>query len=81
MMFNFRFNRNGKRRSSKKKRYDQSKETPFFLYVVVKVYSYSGSLQFTFMVFENHYQLALFLCLYLITEHNKKFSKLNIKSV
>ena len=43
MMLNFRFNRDGKRRSSKKKRHDQSKETTFPLYVAIKVYSHSGS--------------------------------------
>ena len=42
-MFNFRFNKDGKRRSLKKKRYDQSKETPFPLYVAIKIYSHSRS--------------------------------------
>ena len=43
MIFNFRFNRVGKRRSLKKKRHDQSKETPFPLYVAIKIYSHSHS--------------------------------------
>ena len=43
MMFNFSFNRHGKRRSLKKKRHDQSKETPFPLYVAIKIYSHSRS--------------------------------------
>ena len=43
MMFNFRFNRDGKRRSLKKKRYGQSKEKPFPLYVAIKIYSHSRS--------------------------------------
>ena len=38
---NFRFKRDGKRRSLKKKRHDQSKETPFPLYVVIKIHSHS----------------------------------------
>ena len=41
MMFNLRFNRDGKRRLLKKKRLDQSKETPFRLYVAIKIYSHS----------------------------------------
>ena len=44
MMFNFRFNRDGKRRSLKKKRHDQSKETPFPLYVAIKIYSRSKTM-------------------------------------
>ena len=43
MMFNFCFNRDGKRRSLKNKRHDQSKETLFPLYVAIKNYSYSHS--------------------------------------
>ena len=43
MMFNFRFNRDGKRQSLKKKRHDQSKETHFPLYVTIKIYSHSRS--------------------------------------
>ena len=44
MMFNFHFNRDEKRRSLKKKRHDQSKETPPFpLYVAIKIYSHSRS--------------------------------------
>ena len=42
MMFNFHFNRDGKRRPLKK-RHDQSKETPFPLYLAIKIYSYSRS--------------------------------------
>ena len=41
-MFNFCFNRDGKRRSLKK-RHDQTKETPFPLYVAIKVHSHSCS--------------------------------------
>ena len=43
MIFDFRFKRDGKRRSLKKKRHDQSKETPFPLYVAIKIYSHSSS--------------------------------------
>ena len=42
MMFNFHFNRDGKRRPLKK-RHDQSKETPFPLYVAIKIYSHNRS--------------------------------------
>ena len=42
-MFNFRFNRDGKRHSLEKKRHDQSKETPFSLYIAMKIYSHSRS--------------------------------------
>ena len=42
-MFNFRFNRNGKRQSLKKKRHDQSKETPFSLYVAIHNCDHSRS--------------------------------------
>ena len=41
MMFNFCFNRDEKRRSSKKKRYNHSKRTLFLLYVAIKIYSHS----------------------------------------
>ena len=37
MMFNFCFNRDGKRRWLKKKKDDQSKETPFPLCVAIKI--------------------------------------------
>ena len=43
MTFNFHFNRDGKRLSLKKKRHDQSKETPFPLYVAINIYSHSRS--------------------------------------
>ena len=43
MVFNFRFYGDGKRQSLKKKRHDQSKETPFPLYVSIKIYSHSRS--------------------------------------
>ena len=43
MMFNFCFNRDGKRRLLKKKRHNQSKETPFSLYVSIKIYTHSRS--------------------------------------
>ena len=42
-MFNFCFNRDGKRRSLKKKRLDQSKETPSLLCLAIKIYSHSCS--------------------------------------
>ena len=41
MMFNFCFNRDEKRRLSKKKRYNHSKRTLFLLYVAMKIYSHS----------------------------------------
>ena len=41
MFINFCFNRDGKRRSSKKKRYNHSKRTLFLLYVAMKIYSHS----------------------------------------
>ena len=43
MMFNFCFNMDEKRQSLKKKMHDQSKETPFPLYVAIKIYSHSRS--------------------------------------
>ena len=43
IIFNFYFNVDGKRLSLKKKRHDQSKETPFPLYVAIKIYSHSCS--------------------------------------
>ena len=43
MMFNFCFDRDEKRRLLKKKRHDQSKESPFSLYVAIKIYSHSIS--------------------------------------
>ena len=43
MVFNFCFNRDGKRQSLQKKRHDQSKETHFPLYVAIKIYSHSRS--------------------------------------
>ena len=43
MMFNFHFNRDGRRRSLKKKRHNQSKEIPFPLYVAIKIYSHCHS--------------------------------------
>ena len=42
-MFKFCFNRDGKRRSLKKNRHDQSKETPFPLCVAIKICSHSRS--------------------------------------
>ena len=42
MQFNFRFNRDGKSVLTKK-RHDKSKETPFPLYVAIKIYSHSRS--------------------------------------
>ena len=41
MIFNFRFNRDGKRQSLKKKRHDQSKETSFPLQIAINIYSHS----------------------------------------
>ena len=41
MMLNFHFTRDGKRQSLKRKRHDQSKETPFSLYVDIEIYSHS----------------------------------------
>ena len=43
MIFNFRFSMDRKRRSLKKKRHDQSKETHFPLYVAIKICSHSRS--------------------------------------
>ena len=43
MKFNFRFSRDGKRRLLKKKIQDQSKETPFRLYVSIKIHGHSRS--------------------------------------
>ena len=41
MIFNFRFNRDGKRQSLKKKRHDQSKKTSFPLQIAINIYSHS----------------------------------------
>ena len=78
VMFNFCFSRGRKRHSLKKKRHDQSKETPFPLYIAIKIYSHSRS---KFMV-----NLLQFLCWYpniiqSVTGHNPRFSKSNIASV
>ena len=43
IIFNFYFNVDGKRLSLKTKRHDQSKETPFPLYVAINIYSHSCS--------------------------------------
>ena len=43
VMLNFHFTRDGKRRSLKRKRHDQSKETNFPRYVAIEIYSHSRS--------------------------------------
>ena len=43
MRLNFHFTGDGKRRSLKRRRHDQSKETPFPPYVAIKIYSHSRS--------------------------------------
>ena len=72
IMFNFCFSRYRKGHSLKKKRHDQSKETPFPVYIAIKIYSHSRS---KFMV-----NLLQFLCWYpniiqSVTGHNPRFSK------
>ena len=41
IIFNIRFNRDGKRQSLKKKRHDQSKKTSFPLQIAINIYSHS----------------------------------------
>ena len=78
MMFNFSFNRHGKRRSLKKKRHDQSKETLFPVYVAIKIYSHSCSKT---MINWLHFCAGISVSYNRLLDIKMRFSKSNIASV